>query len=98
MPGSEQRVSIQAFGMTVLHFCGRDFASFKTSLSCLSILCIPDACILFSEFRRTNMLVMIWLVCWFDVVLVIALHCPNIRSSISVFRRRSDIIQFSKGA
>ena len=44
------------------------------------------------------MLVMIWVACWFEVVLVIPFHCPNIRSSSSVLSRRSDIMRFSKGA
>ena len=48
--------------MTVLCLGGRDFASFKTSPSCSSILCIPDACILFSESRHTNIINILYII------------------------------------
>lgn len=99
MPGSIQTIFLtRQNGMTVFCFDGRAFASLKISLSCFSIVCATDACVLFSECRRINILVITWFVWWLEVVLVIALHCPNIRSSISVFRRRSDMIRFNKGA
>lgn len=84
-------------GMIVFCFGGKACASFKTSLSCFCTVHFPDDG-MFSYFRHINILVMMWPVCLLEVFLVIALHCPNIRSSSSVLRRRGDMMQFSKGA
>ena len=76
-----------ASGMTVFCFGGRACASFEIALPCFRNVHIPDAATLFSEASRVNILVMMWLLCLFEVFLVIALHCPNMRSSSSALRR-----------